>query len=95
MDNIDWSNFSVALVGNGPLSELERKTINRDFDVVVRFNNMRNFREGEKTIILCTKAELFDGIIAGNISEDTIVWFLKYKGLSDKVRQLIKEGKCE
>ena len=46
MDNIDWSDFSVALVGNGPLSELERKSINRDFDVVVRFNNMRNFREG-------------------------------------------------
>ena len=34
MDNIDWSDFSVALVGNGPLSELERKQ-DSDFDVVV------------------------------------------------------------
>ena len=95
MDDIDWTDFSVALVGNGPLSELERKTIDSDFDVVVRFNNMRNFRRGEKTTILCTKAALFDRVIANNISRDTIVWFLKYKGLSERARQLIKEGKCE
>ena len=95
MDNIDWSNFSVVLVGNAPLSDLERFTINRDFDVVVRFNNMRNFRKGDKTTILCTKASLFNPVIADNISRDTIVWFLKYKGLSKYARQLIKEGKCE
>jgi len=89
MDNIDWSDFSVALVGNGPLSKLERKKINNDFDVVVRFNNLRNFQKGDKTTILCTKAELFNNSIAGNISKDTIVWFLKFKGLSDSVRQLI------
>ena len=68
------------LVGNAPLSDLERFTINRDFDVVVRFNNMRNFRKGEKTTILCTKASLFNPVIEDNISRDTIVWFLKYKG---------------
>ena len=95
MDNIDWSDFSVALVGNGPLSKLERKKINNDFDVVVRFNNLRNFQRGDKTTILCTKAELFNNSIARNISKDTIVWFLKFKGLSDSVRQLIKIGKCE
>ena len=53
MDNIDWSDFSVALVGNGPLSKLEEKKINNDFDVVVRFNNLRNFQKGDKTTILC------------------------------------------
>ena len=92
MDNIDWSNFSVVLVGNGPLSELEREKIN-DYDVVIRLNNMRNCIRGEKTTILCTKHDLWNQV-KNKVNNNTIIWTLKFKGLPSELRSNIGY-KCE
>lgn len=95
MDNIDWAGLRVVLVGNGPLSDSDRTKINNDYDVIVRFNNLRNFIKGEKTTILCTNVTLWNHQIKKNISSDTIIWFLKYKGLTNSLRNRIERGKCE
>jgi len=42
--------FDVAVVGNGPLHESDRVLINRSANVV-RFNDMNNFRHGERTSV--------------------------------------------
>lgn len=38
---------TVAVVGNGPLSEHDRRDINNS-DYVIRFNDLKNFRDGER-----------------------------------------------
>ena len=43
-------NGTVAVVGNGPISEEDRKNINK-FDTIIRFNDMKNKNAGEKTSI--------------------------------------------
>jgi len=43
-------NGTVAVVGNGPISEEDRKNINK-FDTIIRFNDMKNKTRGEKTSI--------------------------------------------
>ena len=92
MDNKDWSRLNVVVVGNAPLSSKERTKI-ESYDVVVRLNNMRNWIPGEKTTILCTKSELWSQV-KSKISNETIVWTLKYKGLPSELRSHIG-SKCE
>lgn len=43
----------VAVVGNGPITDEDREKINSDgrYDCVVRFNDMKNRQDGEKTTI--------------------------------------------
>ena len=41
---------TIAVVGNGPISEEDRKNINK-FDTIIRFNDMKNKNAGEKTSI--------------------------------------------
>ena len=46
-------NGRIAVVGNGPLREEDRKLIQDDslFDCVVRFNDRKNLRDGERTTV--------------------------------------------
>lgn len=44
----------VTVVGNGPLSDDQRKSINES-DCVVRFNDMKNRRFGDKTDVLALR----------------------------------------
>ena len=46
----------VAVVGNGPLSVTDREEI-KTYDKVVRFNNMRNWRKGERLDTLAIRQE--------------------------------------
>ena len=41
---------TIAVVGNGPISEEDRKNINK-FDTIIRFNDMKNKTRKEKTSI--------------------------------------------
>lgn len=41
----------IALVGNGGISEEQRKLIAKDYDHVVRFNDMKNLRDGDRTTL--------------------------------------------
>lgn len=41
----------VAVVGNGPLTEDERKEINDKYDCVVRFNDMKNKKKDDVTTL--------------------------------------------
>lgn len=43
----DFVSGTVAVVGNGPLSEQDRLNINNS-DYVIRFNDLKNFRDGER-----------------------------------------------
>lgn len=38
---------SVAIVGNGPITDIDRKLINK-FDIVYRFNDCKNMEKGDK-----------------------------------------------
>lgn len=60
--NIGFTNVlhgNVALVGNGPVSEEQRKEINtKNFDFVLRFNDMKNYRVGDRVdVLVCREIE--------------------------------------
>ena len=50
---------NIALVGNGPLSETQRKEINtKNFNFVLRFNDMKNYRNGDRVdVLVCREWE--------------------------------------
>lgn len=57
--SINRSNFkilrgNIAVVGNGPLSEEDRSNINKA-DCVIRFNNLRNYKTGERFDVHVTR----------------------------------------
>lgn len=60
----DFVSGTVAVVGNGPLSEQDRLNINNS-DYVIRFNDLKNFRPGERCDIHAIRHhEKFDFISA-------------------------------
>lgn len=48
--------YSVAVVGNGPLFETDRELIEQ-YPNVLRFNDMKNWREGERVTLHACRAE--------------------------------------
>jgi hypothetical protein len=46
---------TVAVVGNGPLREEDRRRIRSEYDCVVRFNDLKNYRDGEPVTVHATR----------------------------------------
>lgn len=54
---------SVAVVGNGPLDEHQRYKINsEEYSCVVRFNDMKNAADGDRTDIVATRSSGKGGV---------------------------------
>ena len=69
----------VAVVGNGPLSEEDRQRINSDddgYDCVIRFNDMKNRRDGEKTTIHASRYARghFPGVMLSDDDSGVHLW---------------------
>lgn len=62
----------VAVVGNGPLSDADRESIEKH-QCVIRFNDTKNLREGEKTTILALREHVLSRIIR-RTPADTVIW---------------------
>lgn len=75
----------IALVGNGPLTHEDREYI-KNFDCVVRFNDMKNRRTGERTDILVTRKGYGGGGIQKYASNsEYAVWpIVMYKQFNTK-----------
>lgn len=60
---------NVAVVGNGPISEKDRCEINRDYDCVVRFNDMKNYKLGDVTTVHAIRplAAVYPGITKSDV----------------------------
>ena len=50
----NFEETTIAIVGNGPLSNKDRKNIN-EFDMVYRFNSLNSYTVGDKIDILCVR----------------------------------------
>lgn len=55
---------SVAVVGNGPITEYDRQLIN-NFDIVYRFNDCKNMKKGDKITHLVTRQTFIFHTITG------------------------------
>tara|TARA_B110000046_G_C12957708_1_gene383075 strand:+ start:697 stop:1344 length:648 start_codon:yes stop_codon:yes gene_type:complete len=62
----------VAVVGNGPISEEDRQEINRDYDCVVRFNDMKTYRKGDALTVQVSRD--VHGYMPGVNKADVPLW---------------------
>ena len=46
--------MKIAIIGNGPISNYQRKIIN-SYDIIVRFNGTKNLKKNDKTTVLAIR----------------------------------------
>ena len=69
MNYMIFYNTSIAVVGNGPITEQDRLTINLS-KIIIRFNDVKNIKKGERTTIHVIRYPHFAHV-------DTLfVWYL-------------------
>tara|TARA_B110000046_G_C12992410_1_gene398424 strand:- start:1120 stop:1908 length:789 start_codon:yes stop_codon:yes gene_type:complete len=66
---------SVAVVGNGPITISDRDKINSEYDCVVRFNDMKNYKNGD-ALTLHVSRLTNEGFFPGTEKSDASVPFL-------------------